>query len=84
VDIVDRLGRETDAAARGHAVGFGDVAILQPGEEGDELGAGDGCERGVVGEEDEQFIVAVAVIEDGVIAAAGGAFVEEASLGSLR
>lgn len=53
VDVVDGFGGEVDAAARGYAVGVGGVVVLEPSEEGDKLGAGDGGEGDVGGEVEE-------------------------------
>ena len=83
VDIGDGFGGEADLATRGDAIGFADVIVLQPGKEGDELGASEGGEGGIVGEEEGKFLVAVAVVFDCVLAFAGGGFVKQAALAGL-
>lgn len=66
--------------AGGNAARDADVFVLEPDEEGKELGAGDGGEGGVVGKIESQFVVGVLVVEDGVMGFAGGAFVEQNAL----
>jgi len=84
VDVVYGFGCEVDLASGSDAVGVGYVVVLEPGEERDDLGAGDFGEGGIVGEEEEEFVVTVLVVEDGVARFAGGGFVEDTALDGLR
>ena len=77
MDVVDGFGSEATGWAGGDAGGgSGDIVVLEPGEEGDQLGAGDGGEGGVLGDEEFEFVIAVFVALDGVIGFPGGGFVE--------
>ena len=56
MDVQDGLGGELDLAARSHAIRLADIIVLQPGEEGNQLIARNGCQRRVGGEELPQFL----------------------------
>jgi len=82
VDVVFGFGGEFAGWAGGDAAGrVGDVFVLEPGEELDELVAGDVGDGGLGVEVCEEFAVGVAVVGDGVFGAAGGGFVEDAAVG---
>jgi len=83
MDVGDGLGRQLDLASGGNPIRFGKVIVLEPGEEGDKLLAGEGCKGSVVLEVTAHLLQRRLMVQDCVWALSGGLLVVDEAFAGL-